>query len=142
MRLGVSKDEKTVFYCDRPEYISNYLTQRLVFFAVRDVGDSLQFEVRAICLCKPRRLFKGTTLDHVEKDTRYLLEQLHAKLGHTPTKEKIEAFLKSIKIEKLPMKVLNEKPDTWGEEKKARIKYVILISNHALLGIIDMLLLD
>ena len=26
IRLGVSKDKKTVFYCDQPEYISDYLT--------------------------------------------------------------------------------------------------------------------
>ena len=115
IRLGVSKDEKTVFYSDLPEYISRYLTQRLVFFAVRDVGQSLYFEVRALALCKPRRLFKGATLDVVEKDTRYMLERFHAKLGYAPTKEKIEAFLKSIKIEKLPIKVLDENYDALEE---------------------------
>ena len=109
MRLGVSKDKKTVFYCDRPEYISKYLTQRLMFFAVRDAGDSLQFEVRAIFLCKPRRLFKGTTLDNIEKDTHYMIEQFYAKLEHASTEKQIEAFLDRIKIKKLPVEGLKDK---------------------------------
>ncbi len=120
MRLGVSKDAKAVFYSDLPEDISRYLTQRLVFFAVRDIGHSLQFEIRAICLAKPRRLFRGATMDGVEKNTRYLLERFHAKLGQAPTKAKIEAFLKSIKLEKLPMRVVSETPDALEKAEKQK----------------------
>ena len=118
IRLGVSKDKKTVFYCDQAEYISKYLTQRLIFFTVRDAGESLQFEVRAICLCKPRWLFKGTTLDHVEKDMRYMIENFYAKLGHSPTEKQIESFLKLVKIKTHPVKVLQGSTKSSGSRKE------------------------
>lgn len=97
MRIGVSADGKTVFYHDRPSYISDHLKSRDFFFAGRDAGDRLVFEVRMRCECAPALFFKGETMRRVEENGRYFVTRLHEDLGETPTQERIDNYFTAVR---------------------------------------------
>jgi hypothetical protein len=97
IRIGVSADGKAVFYHDRPSYISDHLKTRDFFFAVRDAGDRLVFEVRMWCECAPALFFRGETMRRVEENGRYFVRRLHEDLDEPPTREDIEDYFRLVK---------------------------------------------
>jgi hypothetical protein len=94
--VGLSEDRKTIFYHDQPEYISDHLDQREFVFAARDEGDSIRFDVKAVCVCSNRRLFRDEAMRRVVADSRYLVEQLYAALKEAPTEKQIEDYLRKV----------------------------------------------
>jgi hypothetical protein len=97
IRIGVSPDGKTVFYHDHPSYISDHLKTRDFFFAGRDAGDRLVFEVRMRCECAPALFFRGETIRRVEENGRYFVRRLHEDLNEPPTREDIETYFRLVK---------------------------------------------
>jgi hypothetical protein len=97
IRIGLTEDEKTVFFHDRPEYISEHLTTRQYFFAGRDEGDCIRLEARIFCVCAPRWFFQDETMRRIEATSRYFVQRIYACLDDAPTTEEIEAFFALIK---------------------------------------------
>jgi hypothetical protein len=97
IRTGLSEDERTVFYHDNPKSISEHLLRRDYVFMAHDAGDRLLFEIHAVCVCKPRRLFRGEALRRVQSDGEYLIRKMHARLASAPTKKEIQAYLESVR---------------------------------------------
>ena len=97
IRIGVSADGKAVFYHDNPSYISDYLKTRDFFFAGRDAGDRLVFEVRMWCECAPALFFRGETMRRVEENGRYFVRRLHEDLDEPPTQGDIENYFRLVK---------------------------------------------
>lgn len=100
LRIGVSADGKTAFYHDHPSYISDYLTSRDFFFAGRDAGDRLVFEVRMLCECAPAHFFKGETMRRIAENGRYFVRRLHEDLKDPPTAGDIETYFRFVKAGK------------------------------------------
>ena len=96
IRIGVSPDGKTVFYCDSPQYISDYLKVRDYFFACHDAGDVLRFEGVMICVCTPT-WFKDTTMDRTGKSAQYFVDRMYQILKKAPTESGIEDYLGLVK---------------------------------------------
>jgi hypothetical protein len=99
IRLGLSEDQKTVFYHDQPVYISDYLKQRHYFVAGCDAGDGLRFDARIVCECAPAWFFKEETLNRVETSCRYFVQRIYENLNDEPTEQDIEKYLALIKKE-------------------------------------------
>ena len=97
IRIGLSADGKTVFYYDRPDYISDYLERKDYFFAARDAGDRIYFESRMLCVCAPRRTFRSMMMNRVEAAGKYFVERLYKYLDDAPTVEEIEGFLDKVR---------------------------------------------
>ncbi|NOZ23756.1 MAG: hypothetical protein GXP25_21985 [Planctomycetes bacterium] len=97
IRTGLSKDEKTVFYYDKPEYISDHLKTRQYIFAAYDAGDYIHFEARLLCACAPRRTFRGEAMRRVEADSMYFVRRIYEVLDDAPTLEEIETYLKMVR---------------------------------------------
>lgn len=96
IRIGVGADRKTVFYHDKPYYISDYLKSREIVFAGRDAGDLLVFEVRMQCECGPALLFRGETMRRIEENGRYFVRRLYEDLDEPPTAEDIENYFRLV----------------------------------------------
>jgi len=96
IRIGVSSDGKTVFYCDSPQYISDYLKVRDYFFACHDAGDILRFEGVLVCVCTPT-WFKDTTMDRTAKSGEYFVTRMTQILKKAPTEKGIEDYLALVK---------------------------------------------
>ena len=100
--VGLSKDGKTAFYYDRPEYISKHLTVREFIFAAHDTGDSIHFEAKLLCVCSPARLLKGERMSRVERDGKYFVQRIYEQLDNAPTAKEIEDYLNSVKQRSVP----------------------------------------
>ena len=111
IRIGLSADGKTVFYYDRPDYISDYLERKDYFFAARDAGDRIYFESRMLCVCAPRRTFKGMMMNRVEASGKYFVERLYKHLDDAPTAAEIEGFLDKVRQQR---KSITTTPGTGG----------------------------
>lgn len=111
IRVGLSGDGKTVFYYDRPEYISDYLERKDYFFAAHDGGKEIRFEARMVAVCAPRRALKGKMMSRVEESAGYFVKQIYKSLGHAPAGEKIEKFLERVKQQQ---KSITTTPGTGG----------------------------
>jgi hypothetical protein len=72
------------------------VTSRDFFFAGRDAGRHLDFEVRMLSVCAPT-VFQGEAMRRVEKTGRYFVKRLHDKLDRAPTTEKIESYMEAVK---------------------------------------------
>jgi hypothetical protein len=96
IRIGVSSDGKTVFYCDSPQYISDYLKVRDYFFACHDAGDALRLEGVMVCVCTPT-WFKDTTMDRTAKSGEYFATRMYQILQKAPTEKTIEDYLALVK---------------------------------------------
>ncbi len=96
IRIGLTEDEKTVFFHDCPEYISDHLKTRQYFFAGHDAGDRVHLDARIYCECAPRRLFQDEATRRVEGTSRYLIERIHSRLDNAPTQEEIEDYLQMV----------------------------------------------
>jgi len=97
IRIGLSGDEKTVFFHDSPEYISEYLKTRQYFFAGHDAGDCVRLEAKIYCECAPRYLLQGEAMRRVEQTSRYFVQRIYAHLDNAPTLQEIEDYLNLIK---------------------------------------------
>jgi hypothetical protein len=97
--LGVSADEKTVFYHDNPKSISEHLEKRDYIFMAHDAGDRLLFEIHAVCICKPRAMFRGEALRRVQADAEYLVKEMHTRLKAPPTEQGIAEYLAHVRKE-------------------------------------------
>lgn len=97
IRIGLSADGKTLFYYDRPDYISDYLERKDYFFAARDAGDRIYFESRMLCVCAPRKTFRGKMMDRTEASGKYFVERLYKFLDDAPTTAEIEGFLEKVR---------------------------------------------
>lgn len=97
IRIGVSPDGTTIFYHDHPSYISDHLKARDFFFAGRDAGDRLVFEVRMRVECVPAFFFRGETMRRVEENGRYFVQRLHEDLSEPPTAEDIGTYFRLVK---------------------------------------------
>lgn len=97
MLVGLSADERTVFYHDSPKSISEHLERRDYVFMAHDAGDRLVFEIHAVCVCKPRRMFRGEALRRVRADGEYLIQNMHARLATPPSEKGIAAYLESVR---------------------------------------------
>ena len=97
LRIGVSADGKTVFYHDRPSYISDYLKSRDFFFTGRDAGDRLVFDVRMLCECAPTYFFRGETMRRIRENGRYFVQRLHEDLNEPPAAKDIETYFAFVK---------------------------------------------
>ena len=111
IRLGLSEDQKTVFYHDSPDYISAYLRQRHYFLAGCDAGDCLRFDARIVCVCTPAWLLKNETLRRVENSCRYFIQRIYEALKDPPTEQEIEKYLALIKKEYQDVNVVLQKHD-------------------------------
>ncbi|MEW6359976.1 MAG: hypothetical protein AB1696_26800 [Planctomycetota bacterium] len=106
IRIGLSEDGKTVFYHDKPDYISANLTAREYLFAAHDAGDRIQFEARLLCQCAPRRTFQGEAMRRVEADSMYFVRRIYEDLDDAPTLAEIEKQLDMIRKGDQPTTVL------------------------------------
>lgn len=98
MLLGVSGDNKTVFYHDSPLHISDHLESRDFFLAAHDAGDRFNYEVRMVCVCKDiMSLFRGESMRRVEDNGKYFVKRLYEELGAPPTEKVVDEFLESIR---------------------------------------------
>jgi len=79
--IGLSRDGKTLFYNDKPEYISNHLTVRNFLFAAHLEGDKIFFEVNIFCVCELSKLLRGTKMGRVESDSKYYIQQMYNQLN-------------------------------------------------------------
>jgi len=109
IRIGLSKDGKTVFYHDSPQYISEHLKNREFFFAGHDAGNNINFEVRMLCVCAPRRLMRGEMMRRIEASGKYFVERIYEDLDDAPTVEEIERYLSLVRDKKQPIKALFKK---------------------------------
>ena len=96
IRLGASADGKTIFYCDSPQYISDYLKTRDYFFACSNTGDVLRFEGVMLCVCTPA-WFKDTTMDRVGKSGEYFVKRMYELLKKAPSEKSIDDYLLLVK---------------------------------------------
>jgi len=78
--IGSSSDERTIFYYDCPEQISNHLDVREFIFAARESDDKIYFEVNIYCKCEPSSLLRGTKMNRVANDSKYFITQLYKRL--------------------------------------------------------------
>lgn len=108
IHIGLSNDEKAVFYHDCPEYISDYLKSRDFFFAVRDAGDRLEFETLMICISTPQGFFRDVALDRIKDDGEYFVDRLYDCLHGEPTEEDIEEYLDFVKKRRHDLAALSE----------------------------------
>ena len=97
IRVGLSDDGKTVFYYDRPSYISDHLVNREVIFTARERGERIHFEFIALTACKPRLLFRDEAMRRVEADSSYLVIRMYEMLNDAPGKKEIEAYYNKVK---------------------------------------------
>jgi hypothetical protein len=109
IRVGLSEDARTLFYFDSPDYISEHVKIRDYLFAAHDAGDRIHFEARLLCVCAPRRTFRGVAMSRIEADTRYLVDRMYEDLDNAPTKAEIEAYLATIKKGSRPLSALFRK---------------------------------
>lgn len=93
IRIGLSKDGKSVFYFDEPTYISNYLDVREFLFGGHDAGDTMHFEVVTLSVCKTPQMFKGEITRRARQTGEYFVKRLYEDLSDAPTKEEIETYL-------------------------------------------------
>ena len=97
IRAGLSHDGKTVFYYDRPSYISDYLVNREVIFTAWDEGERIHCEFIAMTACKPRVLFRNEAMRRVEADSKYLVSRMYEMLNDAPSKKEIETYYNDVK---------------------------------------------
>ncbi len=115
IRIGLSKDKKTVFYHDTPEFISRHLKKREYFFAGHDAGDKMHLEVRMVCVCSPRLLFRDEAMRRIEENGRYFVQRLYEDLDDAPTLEEIQEFLAQIRKKRGAFR-----PDSLEKEPKKK----------------------
>ncbi len=97
IKAGASEDGKTLFYYDRPDYISKHFRALEYVFAVRDEGDTARFEVWMACECTPRRMFRGETMNRTEQQGRYYVERLFETFSNPPTEKQIDDYVRQLK---------------------------------------------
>jgi hypothetical protein len=110
IRIGLSEDGKSVFYHDRPYYVSDHYRSRDFVFAAHDAGDRIHVEVMLVCIFKPRSLFKDEAMKRVEKTARYMVQRLYEDFDDAPKAEEIEAYFEQIKKGERPGTALLTKP--------------------------------
>ena len=96
IRIGLSKDGKSVFYFDKPDYISDYLEIREFLFGGHDAGEKMYFEVVTLSVCKTPQRFKGEIMRRAKETGQYFVERLYEDLNEAPTEEQIEKYLKFV----------------------------------------------
>jgi hypothetical protein len=96
IRIGLSKDGKSVFYFDEPSYISDYLESREFLFGGHDAGDTMHFEIVMMSICKTPQMFKGEITRRTKETGQYFVERLYEDLSDAPTKGEIEKYLNFI----------------------------------------------
>jgi hypothetical protein len=110
IHVGLSADERTVFYHDNPKSISEHLSRRDYVFMAHDAGDRLLFEIHAVCICAPRRLFRGEALRRVQSDGESLIRTMHERLRAAPTEKEIQAYLESVRERTRTFDTVGDKP--------------------------------
>jgi hypothetical protein len=91
--LGLSDDKRTVISFGDPEKITDHLRDRKLVIGILDDGNNLYFDIRAICLCKDRWLFRDEMLRRIGETMNYVGDRLYSDFHVAPTKEQIEAYL-------------------------------------------------
>jgi len=109
IRIGLSKDGKTIFYHDRPEYISAHLKTREYIFAAHDAGNCIHFDARLLCECAPRRTFRGEAMRRIEADSMYFVRRIYEDLDDAPTLDEIETYLGMVQKGEHPVQALLKK---------------------------------
>ena len=79
--FGASEDEKTIFYYDQPEQISNHLEVREFIFAAHQAEDKIYFELNIFCKCESSKFIRGTKMGRVEDGSKYFIQQLYKQLN-------------------------------------------------------------
>jgi hypothetical protein len=97
IRIGLDDSEKTVFFHDKPEYISEHLKTRQYFFAGSDAGDCIKLEAKIYCECAPRYMLQGEAMRRVENTSRYFVQRIYERLDNAPTLQEIEDYLAMVK---------------------------------------------
>jgi len=95
--IGLSRDGKTVFFYDHPNYISEHLSARHFSFAAYDRGDRLQFEGIMVCVCTPRALFKGETLRRIATSGRYFVDRIYKDINEPLTAKDVDEYMKIVR---------------------------------------------
>lgn len=96
MRVGLSDDGKTAFYHDQPRSISAHLLARDFAFVVHDAGDRLLFEVHAVTVSAPRKLFRGEALRRVAASAEYLIQTMYGHLSKPPRSGELQAYITQV----------------------------------------------
>ncbi len=81
IHIGANEDEKTIFYYDQPEHISNHLDVREFIFAAHQAKDKIFFEINIFCKCESSKFIRGTKMGRVENDSRYFIEQMYKRFN-------------------------------------------------------------
>jgi hypothetical protein len=98
IRVGTSAEPKTVFYHDKPSYISDHLENREVICTGWDSGSQIHFEVVIICVNKPRLLFRDEAMRRVRNDSKYFIDTMYEHLNKPPTKKKVEDYYGEVRM--------------------------------------------
>ena len=102
IKAGAGEDGKTLFYYDRPDYISEHFRALEIIFAVRDEGDTARFEVWMVSEYAPRRTFRGETMKRTEEQGRYYVERLFERFSNPPTERQIDDYVRQLKEKHRP----------------------------------------
>lgn len=97
IKAGASEDGQTLFYYDRPDYISEHFKALEYVFAVRDEGETARFEIWMACECTSRRTFRGETMKRTEEQGRYYVKRLFDKFSNPPTEAQIDDYVLQLK---------------------------------------------
>jgi hypothetical protein len=119
---GLSKDEKTFFYHDKPHHISDNLVNRESIISVRDAGDRFYFQVNTLYVCADRRLFRDVALSRVSESTAYPVKRMFDALCKAPSEEEIKRYYEIVAETRLPIEAVA------GEESQAKSEAALLVN--------------
>lgn len=97
MRIGVSRDGKTVFYHDTPDTITAHLKSRDYLAAFHISNDNLYCEGRMLCICTRRFFFRGEQMRRVASSGQYFSSQLYHDFLETRDEQQIADYLDLVK---------------------------------------------
>jgi hypothetical protein len=128
VRIGLSEDNKTVFSYDAPDYISANLKLREILFAAHDAGDRTLFELRVVCICAPRRVFRSVAMGRIQDGNKYFVEQLYALSSHPPTRGELVRYSEVLKKADIDLQELmdtNTTPSDSADDDNAMADRII-----------------
>ena len=95
--IGLSEDGRTVIIYSDPESISDHLRDRKLVIGIYDDGNLLHFDIRGICLCKDRWLFRDEMLKRIAQTMTYIGHQMYEEFCDAPSEAKIKSYLESVR---------------------------------------------
>jgi hypothetical protein len=96
--IGLSEDGRTVIVYSDPESISEHLRDRKLVIGIFHHTDSvLYFDIRGICLCRERWLFRDEMLHRIGATMTYIGHQMHKEFCDAPSLEAIEDYLADVR---------------------------------------------